>query len=306
MLPAKRTIARPAGPRVWGAADIPDLSELSRRSPQRAGDVAFRYFCEPHRSERRQAGHTFLVQRARRFLKDAHQHSVASPHGAIPVYVFEPESTEARATVLVAHGWTAEASFMTLFGERLRHMGFRAVLLDAPAHGKCRRTRASLVDYTEAVLRVADEFKPDFALAHSMGCFAVLHAGGGGPPFHRTYDFKRYVLLAPPNQFAEITRDFADARKMTDAARAMFERHLERIAHRKLPTFTGTHLLKASGRPALLLHSRDDLEVPIRNSQCIAQACAAAELISFESLGHRKILSAPPVVRAAIGYFSKP
>jgi pimeloyl-ACP methyl ester carboxylesterase len=284
---------------------VPDLSELSRRSPQRAGDIAFRHFCEPHRSERREAGHTFLVRRARRFLKDARQLTVPSPHGDIPVYVFEPEAKPPRATVLVAHGWTAEASFMTLFGERLRHMGARAVLLDAPAHGKCKRTRSTVVDYTESVLRVAEAFQPDFALAHSMGCFAVLHAGGGGPPFRRKYDFKRYVLIGPPDEFGEITREFADARHMTPAARTNFERHLERVAHRRLSTFTASHLLRSADRPALLIHAKDDFEVPIRHAEAIVANCSNAELIPFDGFGHRKILSSPQVVRAAVSFLMK-
>lgn len=304
VLSRKRIIGTSPGPRVWASAEVPDLSELSRRSPQRAGDLAFRYFCEPHRSERREAGHTFLVRRARRFLRDARQLAVPSPHGDIPVYVFEPE-TKPTATILVAHGWTSEASFMTLFGERLRHMGARAVLLDAPAHGKCKRTRASLVDYTEAVLRVADAYQPDYALAHSMGCFAVLHAGGGGPPFLRKYDFKRYVLIGPPNEFGVITREFADARHMTAAARVPFERHLERVAHRSLAAFTASHLLQSADRPALLLHSRDDHEVPIRHAQEIAASCPTAHLHAFDGMGHRKILSSPQVVRAAITFLLK-
>lgn len=305
MLPPKRIIGSPAGPRVWASADVPDLSELSRRSPQRAGDVAFRHFCEPHRSERREAGHTFMVRRARRFLKDARQHNVPSPHGDIPVYVFEPETETPRATVLVAHGWTSEASFMTLFGERLRHMGARAVLLDAPAHGKCKRTRSTVVDYTESILRVADAFQPDFALAHSMGCFAVLHAGGGGQPFRRHYDFKRYVLIAPPNEFGAVTREFADVRGMTPTARIMFERHLERIAHRRLSTFTASHLLRAANRPALLIHAKDDFEVPIRHSEAIVANCPSAELVPFDAMGHRKLLSSPQVVRAAVNFLMK-
>jgi pimeloyl-ACP methyl ester carboxylesterase len=284
---------------------MPDLGPLSRRAPQRAGDIAFRHFCEPHRSERREAGHTFLVRRARRFLKDATESWLTSNQGPIAVHVFEPETQPPLATVLIAHGWTAEASFMTLFGERLRHLGYRAILLDAPAHGRSPQTRASLVDYTDAVLTVADTFKPDFAVAHSMGCFAVLHAGEGGPPFRRAYDFKRYVLIAAANQFAEITRGFAEIRRMSPAARVAFERHLERIAHRPLGTFTGADLLAATGRPALLLHARDDYEVPISNAEEIVARCPHAILRPFDAMGHRKILSSPQVVRAAIGFLQE-
>ena len=292
--------------RVWASAEMPDLALLSRRAPQRAGDIAFRHFCEPHRSERREAGHTFLVRRARRFLKDATETWIDSKQGPVPVHVFEPETNPPRATVLITHGWTAEASFMTLFGERLRHLGYRALLLDGPAHGKCPRRRASLVDYTQAVLTVAETFKPDFAIAHSMGCFAVLHAGEGGPPFHRPYHFKRYVLVAAANRFSNITRGFADMRKMTPQARVAFERHLERIAHRPLSSFTGADLLSATGRPALLLHARDDYEVPISNAAEIVARCTNARLQAFDGMGHRKILSSPQVVRAAVAFLQAP
>lgn len=302
----QRPALRASGPRVWASAVIPDLGPLSRRAPRLAGDIAFRHFSEPHRSERREAGHTFLVQRARRFLAMARSEAVPSVNGPIPVHIFEPEGSLPRATVLVAHGWTAEASFMTLFGERLRHMGYRAILMDAPAHGHSRLNRASLVDYTQSVLAVADHFAPiPFVIAHSMGCLAALHAGGGGAPFHRKAAFERYALIAAPNRLSVITREFADARHLTAAARVAFERRLERIAHRPLATFTSADLLAATGHPALLVHARDDFEVPITHAEEIAARCPTATILPFDGLGHRKILSAPQVVRAVVGFLQQ-
>lgn len=306
MLSRQKPVIRASGPVVWASAAIPDLGPLSRRAPLEAGDIAFRHFCEPHRSERREAGHTFLVRRARRYLAMARTESVPSANGPIPVHIFEPATSPPHATVLVAHGWTAEASFMTLFGERLRHFGYRAILMDAPAHGHCSRRRASLVDYTQSVLTLADHFAPvPFVIAHSMGCLAALHAGGGGPPFHRRTPFERYALIASPNRLSVITRDFAIARNLTDAARAAFEHRLERIAHRPLSTFSAADLLAEAGKPALLIHSRDDLEVPISNAEEIAARCPAAVIEPVDGLGHRKILSAPQVVRSVIAFLKQ-
>jgi pimeloyl-ACP methyl ester carboxylesterase len=84
-----------------------------------------------------------------------------------------------------------------------------------------------------------------------------------------------------------------------------FERHLERVAHRSLAAFTASHLLQSADRPALLLHSRDDHEVPIRHAQEIAASCPTAHLHAFDGMGHRKILSSPQVVRAAITFLLK-
>jgi pimeloyl-ACP methyl ester carboxylesterase len=92
---------------------------------------------------------------------------------------------------------------------------------------------------------------------------------------------------------------------MTSTARATFERHLERIAHRSLADFTASQLLRAANRPALLIHARDDFEVPIGTSEAITQACPSAQLVAFDGMGHRKILSSPQVVRAAVGFLLK-
>lgn len=304
----KRRILFKNASRIWSTPHIDNLKALSLHAPQRAADYAFSLFCKPISSERREARHFFLIQRARPFLGFAQHQIIKTGRGEIPTYIFEPEKSSPHAVVLIAHGWTAEASFMALFAERLRQIGFRAVLMDAPAHGKSKRRRASLVDYTESVLSVAQTYNADYAIAHSMGCLAVLHAGSGGPPFHKSHDFKKYVLLAPPNKLSKITYQFAKARNMTDRARKAFEKRLERIAHRPLSSYSCSDLLRKGNKPppTLLIHSRDDLEIPISNSEEIASQCKNSSLLIFDGLGHRKILSAPPVVKAAIEFLRSP
>ncbi len=61
----------------------------------------------------------------------------------LQAYVFEPDGREAiAASVLIAHGWTSEASFMAVFAEQLRRAGFRVVAFDQPAHGRSAQERA--------------------------------------------------------------------------------------------------------------------------------------------------------------------
>lgn len=303
-LTKKGRIALKAASRIWFTPSINNLKSLSLRAPQRAADFAFDLFCAPNSSERREARHYFLIQRARPFLGLAEHHIIESGRGQIQTYIFEPERSSAIATVLIVHGWTAEASFMSLFAERLRRAGFRAVLMDGPAHGKSKQRRASLIDFTEAVLSVAEAYNAEYAIAHSMGCLAVLHAGSGGPPFYRAHNFKKYVLLAAPNKLSNITYEFAQVRNMSERARRAFEKHLERIAHRPLLSYSASDLLSREKLdiPSLLIHSRDDLEIPLYNSEEIASQCKNTSLLIFEGLGHRKILSAPHVVRAAVEF----
>jgi pimeloyl-ACP methyl ester carboxylesterase len=274
--------------------------------PALAGDLAFKRFCLPHLSSRRSADHTVLAERARFHLRNARWVRVPTTEGAIQAYVFEPDAATApRGGVLIAHGWTSEASFMAVFAEQLRRTGFRVVTFDQPGHGKSEQRHASLVDCSRALVQVAEALGPvRYAVAHSMGGLAVLMAGEGEAPMPRPCPFERYVLVSTPNQFTAITREFADELGLDDWGLRAFERHLQRIAHRTVASFSAVNLLSAIDRPALILHARDDTEVPFRNAEEIRAACPRAELRAFDGLGHRNILFAPPVIRAAISYLT--
>lgn len=273
--------------------------------PGFAGDWAYRRFCLPRFSTRRSPDHVLLADRARFHLRHATWVSVPISGGDVQAYVFEPTGKGPHAGVLIAHGWTSEASFMAVFAEQLRRAGFRVVAFDQPAHGRSRQQRASLVDCARALLQVAEALGPlQFAVTHSMGGLATLLVGEGGPPMARSYPFERYVLVSSPNEFSTITQEFADELRLGTDATRKFERHVERAAHRPIAAFTAAKLLAATGRPALVVHSRDDTEVGFHNAEEIVAACPKARLLAVDGQGHRNILFAPPVIRGALSYLT--
>ena len=280
-----------------------DFAGISARSPALAGDLAYKLFCTPKLSERRAPDHDVLTERARFHLRNAKWVSVPTTRGMMQAYVFEPDKNPRGETVLVAHGWTSESSFMTVFAEPIRRAGYRIVMFDQPAHGKSDGEHASLIDCAHALLEVAEALGPvKHVVAHSMGCLAALLVGEGGPPMPRKIDFERYVLVACPNQFTTVTREFGEGLGLNEAAQRQYERQLERIAHRSIPSFNGANFLRATGRPALLIHARDDTEVNFRCAEEIAAACPRAELLAFDGLGHRMVLYATPAARAAVAF----
>lgn len=273
--------------------------------PGLAGDLTYRRFCLPRLSTRRSPDHALLAERARFHLRNAEWVRVPTTEGEVQAYIFGPDGPEHRGGVLIAHGWTSEASFMAVFAEQIRRAGFRVVAFDQPGHGMSAQQHASLIDCSRALLQVADALGPfRFAVTHSMGGLATLLAGEGGPPMARAYPFERYVLVASPNEFSKITQEFADELHLGAAARRCFEQHVERVAHRPIASFTAANLLAATDRPALVIHGRDDTEVVFKNAEEIAAQCPKAELLPVDSVGHRNILFAPPVIRAALSYLS--
>lgn len=121
----------------------------------------------------------------------------------------------------------------------------------------------------------------------------------------RPHPFAAYALLSMPNRFKDVTRRFGGEHGLSASAQRDFERRLERIAGRRIDTFTGVHLLNEADRPALLLHSRDDEEVEFADAEAISARCANADLLAFDGLGHRKILYAPPAARAISQFFGQ-
>lgn len=274
----------------------------AEESAETAGASAFQQFCTPALSSHRTADHEQLVQRARFHLRSMRRQRIATTAGDIAVYVREAEGQH-RGSVLLVHGWTAEAAFMTAYAEHIRRRGFRVVLMDLPAHGRSSGQQTTLIDCGRAVLEVAEAMGPiELALGHSMGGLALLLAGEGRRPLPRAYGFEAYALVAMPNQFGEVTRAFGRELGLTQAGLQAFERRLEALALRRVADFSGTGLLAAIGKPALLLHCRDDDVVPFTAAAQMAAAAPGVELQSFNGLGHRMILYAPPAARAAAAF----
>lgn len=281
-------------------------ARLGDLPPGRAGDLAYMRFLKPRLSSRRSPDHVALAGRARFHLRRATWITVPTTEGPVQAYVFEPDGDAVRrGSVLIAHGWTSEASFMAVIAEQLRRAGFRVVAFDQPAHGRSGRSAASLIDCTRALVQVAEALGPmSFVVAHSMGGLAALLAGEGGHPMERSYPFERYVLIASPNALKSITDEFADEVGLGCRARRIYEHHIERIAHRPISSFTAANLLGATGRPALVVHARDDWEVSFRNAEEILAACPLAALHAVDAAGHRNILFVPRVIRAVVSYLS--
>jgi pimeloyl-ACP methyl ester carboxylesterase len=273
--------------------------------PLLSGDVAFQQFCTPRLSRYRSADHALLVERARFHLRGGTPVRVATSVGDVQAYVFEPDMP-AVASVLLVHGWTGEASFMTAFAEHLRKRGFRAVVFDLPAHGTSAGEHTSLIACAHAVREVAEALGPiEFVVAHSLGGLAALVAAGGRRPMPHAYPFAGFVLVAMPNRFSDVTRRFGEDLALTPEAQRAFEHRLEGIAHRGIVDFTGANLLAETGRPALLLHAPDDADVAFSDAEEIVASCGGAQLQAFDGLGHRKILYAPPAVRAAAAFLMR-
>jgi pimeloyl-ACP methyl ester carboxylesterase len=199
--------------------------------------------------------------------------------------------------VLLVHGWEGRGSQLGAFVEPLVAAGLSVVAFDAPGHGDSPGHRAYLTDMADALIGVAEASGPVHAtIAHSLGAAAVLlaHRRGG-------LDAPRNVAIAPSALIDQAVRRFARAVGLDETDRLGFEQHVA-ASSGVAPAALRLEAL-AAGRDAALLvvHDREDREVPFAHGEALAAAWPAARLVATAGLGHRRILRDPGVIARAVG-----
>ena len=199
--------------------------------------------------------------------------------------------------VYLLHGWGGRASQWSSFVEPLARAGLSVVAFDAPGHGASPAPRTSIPHFSAALAAVVDSVGPARALVgHSMGGVAVAHALGRG------LAAERIALLGAPADPTEIFARFLDhiglPRHLYPVIWEKFEAEYG-FDSSELPVRPPEH---APAPPALVVHDRDDREVPYESADRIVRAWPGATLVATTGLGHRRLLRDPDVIGKIVAF----
>lgn len=199
-------------------------------------------------------------------------------------------------TVLLVHGWEGRGSQLGALVEPLVTAGMSVVTFDAPAHGDSPGHRLYLTDFADTIADVADAVGPLHAtVAHSFGCAGLLlaHARAG-------LDVARNVMIAPNVVIDELFEMFARKVGLDDADRTLLEHNISVRNGIALESLQLERLVATRDAGLLVLHDRDDSEIPFTQAERLADAWPNARLITTEGLGHRRILREPAVIQEIV------
>lgn len=271
-------------------------------APKATGHLAFKAFCTPPRAKPRTARNG-AAKSAQARLDGATRHAIPYPCGSVTAYVFEPadaaEFATPAPTVLLLHGWTGEAAFMTAFVPPLLQAGFRVVAYDLPAHGTSSGAELNLPLGVASLAAVARAFGPLHAIVtHSFGGAIAMAALAGSVPGQPEVTARRLAMIAAPSSMTEITRQFGATLGLGRRGQAALERRIHVVAGNPVQAFEGRDQLAAIGLPTLLVHCRDDRELGFHHARALAEAGPFVTLEPMKGLGHRRILQARPVVES--------
>jgi pimeloyl-ACP methyl ester carboxylesterase len=126
-----------------------------------------------------------------------------------------------------------------------------------------------------------------------MGGSAALFAASQGLPVRRA------VTIGSPAALSRVLARFADWIALPDPAKQAFVDAVDRHVGIPAAELDVARLAAALPIEALIVHDRDDREVPHEEARAWHAAWPRARLLETQGLGHTRILADAGVVRAA-------
>jgi pimeloyl-ACP methyl ester carboxylesterase len=263
------------------------LRSAALLSPRLAGRWLYRLWFTTHRSAE--------PEREARWRHRGTTVAIAGQNGPLSLYRWGE-----GPCVLLLHGWNGRGTQMGAFAAPLVQAGYCAVALDAPGHGRSPGGSTTIFEIIDAVERVADAVGPlAGVITHSFGAMVIARALRDGLPAARV------VCIAPPARLAFLVDSFCRSVGAPVAARADLVRRLERRfgndIERQIAADTNAAGVSV---PALIIHDRDDADVPWQQAELLAKAWPGARLLLTRGLGHMRILRNRDVIQTSVDFIA--
>jgi pimeloyl-ACP methyl ester carboxylesterase len=234
--------------------------------------------------------------RERRWREQAQASFIEHKYGPLAVYRWGK-----GPVVLLVHGWSGRGTQMGAFAEPLVKRGFSVVAFDAPGHGRSAGTQTNAFEVAAALAAVAEHSGPLSAVvAHSFGTMATTLA------IQQGLSVNKVVCISAPTSLRYLIERFCQSLGISPKTRQCFEQMLEvEFGDDIWQRVESDRHVVDSGTTALIIHDKDDMDVPWQWSERLANAWPGGHFWLTHGLGHRRILRNRAVVSAVCDFIEK-
>ncbi len=274
------------------------LKTVGAFSPELAGRLAFRLFSiTPSRTPKSGKEKTALAA-AVPVMARARPLTLSFDGGWIMARHFDAQSNGGAAKrILLVHGWGSRSDYLAAMICGLTAGGAEVVALDWPGHGASpgrTLTMPAAVRAIDAAWRQFGGF--DVAVGHSFGGASLACAAGGVVDDVPSHVAQKMVLIGAPSEMTWLFKGFGKYLRLSATTQMALEDMVARLFGRRLEEFDAARILGMVTTPVLVIHAEDDKEVSADHARRYAAAGGNIELVWANGLGHRRIVSAAPVI----------
>lgn len=275
-------------------------------SPTAAGRAAFRLFATTPGRRQRTAKERELFARSEGWMRQAQRVTLAFAGGTAVAHRFAARPCQAfSGRVLVVHGWGSRAAYLSTLTEALVAAGHEVVALDLPGHGASRGRTLTLPMAVRAIDAAWQRFGGfDYFCGHSFGGASLACAASGLVPSVPAHRPRRLVTIGSPSEMTWLFKDLGRFLKLGAKAQVALESHVEKIAGAPLSAFDAANGAGRLKVPMLVLHAEDDKEVPALHARRYAASGPNVTLEWANGFGHRRIVSAEPVIDRIVRFLA--
>ena len=234
-----------------------------------------------------------LPKRELAWAQQARQYRLKSESAELAVY-----SWGEGPVVLLVHGWSGRAVQLGAFAQPLVAAGFRAVAFDAPAHGSSSGKQTNIFRIIEAMKQVVNDTGPIHAIiCHSFGAMVTARALATGLMANKV------VCISPPAHTDFLIERFCHSLRIAEATKAVFVKKIEnRFGNNVRSLIDAEFNARTLTIPALIIHDKDDKEVPWQQGERLSRAWQGSRLELTDGLGHRRILRNKTVINRVLEF----
>lgn len=199
--------------------------------------------------------------------------------------------------VLLVHGWSGRGTQLFKIADILLENGYSVVSFDAPAHGKSEGKSSIMYEFIESILEIGKQYGPfEIAIGHSLGGMSVLNAVKNG------LAVKKAVVIGSGDIVQDILDNFISKLRLKHEISIRLCNYFEAKHQIKMNDFSTYKAAKKIEIPVLVIHDKNDTEVPVKAGIHIHEHLKNGTLFLTEGLGHRKLLGNQAVIQKVIEF----
>lgn len=220
---------------------------------------------------------------------------VPSINKEIVVYHFG----ESPKKILLVHGWSGRGTQLVKFAEELEKLDYSTISFDAPAHGKSPSRSTLMPEFIASILEIDKQFGPfEAAIGHSLGGMSLLNA------VKDKFKTNQLIIIGSGDIVQDIINDFVQKLELDPKFNDLLRIHFEKKHSVSMDSYSAWHSARKIDIPVLVIHDKDDDEVPVSCALHIHQNLKNGELLLTQNLGHRKILGDTEVIQKTINFIT--